>query len=270
MNSVVAVSVVIPCFNCESTIHRAIQSIVAQKSLPSQIIFINDCSTDSTQLILDGIKLPNPVEKTIIRLDRNYGPARSRNLGIEASKNSLVAFLDADDSWHSGKIKIQYDLMQRMPDVNLSGHIISFYDGEDSSGINESAKYEVKDVTFRSLLFKNAFNTPSVMLRRSNLRFPETLRYAEDYYLWLATANAGYRLLFIKCQLGFVHKPFYGHSGLSQSLQILHQHEIRVLSEFRTNLRTDRSIVNAAIFFAHIKYWLRLLKMKIRSVLHRA
>jgi glycosyltransferase involved in cell wall biosynthesis len=268
MTSIAAVSVVIPCFNCESTLHRAVQSVINQTTLPNQIVFINDCSTDNTQSILDTLELPLMIEKTVIHLDANCGPARSRNLGIEKSKNNLVAFLDADDSWHPSKVKVQYGLMQLRPDVDLSGHIITLDSSQSNNVGNESTKYLTKVITFRALLFKNAFNTPSVMLRKSHLRFPENIRYAEDYFLWLATANSGQKLLFINCALGFVHKPFYGHSGLSQSLRTLHQYEIKVLSEYRINLLTGRLVVNAAIAFAHVKYWLRILKMKTRGIFH--
>lgn len=265
MKKIIDVSVVIPCFNCEATISRAIDSILNQTNLPSEVILVNDCSDDNTKVILDDLKLPEDVRLIVIHLETNKGPAYARNIGIDSCRNRLISFLDADDSWHPRKLEIQYDVMQSNLDVILSGHLTRLRLNDFEKG--ELDAWRVRSISFRRLLFKNYFNTPSVMIRKSNLRFPEDIRYAEDYFFWLSMANEGGRILFIDAALGFVHKPFYGYSGLSQSLKVMHFHEVKVLKHYSKNKHLSRGFVELAILFARFKYLVRLLRSsKLRII----
>lgn len=252
------VTVVVPCYNCEDTIERAFKSILQQTHLPNEIILVNDCSIDNTSLILNDLRAPEEIELIILNLETNKGPARARNIGIERSSNDLIAFLDADDTWHPKKLEIQLRVMTENPQCAISGHIVEYKNESRVSSLKEV--YAFREVKFRQLIFKNYFNTPSVIIRRGGLRFPDNFRFAEDYYFWLAIANEGGQLLFIDSVLGFVHKPFYGHSGLSSSLSLMHNYEIIALSCFRKNKHVHPSYVAAAIFFARLKYVVRIFR----------
>jgi glycosyltransferase involved in cell wall biosynthesis len=83
------VDVIIPVFNGEKTIYRALQSVFNQDvNLLGSIIVINDGSTDSTMEILKGVAHP----KLRILSTENQGVAISRNYGIEQSESKWVAF----------------------------------------------------------------------------------------------------------------------------------------------------------------------------------
>lgn len=257
-------SVVIPCFNCSSTIERAIASILNQSVLPNQIIAINDCSSDNTEHLLSMIDIPDGIDYKIINLNENAGPAHARNIGIDKANNNLIAFLDSDDTWHPRKIEIQYRLMYQNPEIALSGHRVSLMAEGGNDFLYDEAK--LKKISFKKLIFKNYFNTPSVMIRKSELRFPESLKYAEDFYFWLSISNKGGNMIYIDSTLAFVHKPFYGHSGLSQSLKKMHISEIFVLSSFVENRQSGRIIVGLAIKFARLKYLVRKFRVLISAI----
>lgn len=263
MKNIVNVAVVVPCYNCEDTIIRAFNSILNQAVLPRQIIMVNDCSTDGTANLIDQLEVLEGIHLRVIHLDKNAGPANARNIGIEESNCEFIAFLDADDTWHPMKIKIQHDVMVGNPDCALSGHKVVFKQHDEN--IDLMTLPPLCDITFNKLIFKNYFNTPSVMIRRTDLRFPADLRYAEDFYFWLLISSRRGRLIFIDGILGYVHKPFYGHSGLSASLSLMHQFELIVLKRF---LKSDASfvLVCLAMAFARFKYILRLLKAFARSI----
>ena len=99
------VSVIIPAFNASGTILEALESVSQQTYRQLDIVVVDDGSTDSTSLLVQHYRLYD----TRVRLVRkpNGGVASARNAGIRSSSGAFVAFLDADDLWHSTKIAKQ-------------------------------------------------------------------------------------------------------------------------------------------------------------------
>ncbi len=115
MKSKAPVSVIIPCFCCTSTIGRAVESILSQTLLPAELILVDDCSNDGGLTIAKLKQIQDQYQSEIkimvLEMKRNDGPGSSRNLGWSIATQPYIAFLDADDSWHSKKIEIQYGWM---------------------------------------------------------------------------------------------------------------------------------------------------------------
>jgi len=88
-------SIVIPLYNKEDTIERAITSILNQTYSRYEIIVVDDGSTD---LSYKKVLQINDPRISIIK-QRNQGVSSARNKGINFSSGVLVAFLDADDEW---------------------------------------------------------------------------------------------------------------------------------------------------------------------------
>jgi hypothetical protein len=90
------ITVVIPAFNAESYILETLESVLGQAGSESvEVIVVDDASSDRT------LQLVRTIADTRLRIetiDRNSGPANSRNVGIEHARGTYVAFLDADDS----------------------------------------------------------------------------------------------------------------------------------------------------------------------------
>jgi glycosyltransferase involved in cell wall biosynthesis len=104
------ISVVIPLFNKEHHIERAIKSVLSQKKQPKEILVIDDGSTDRGVDI--ATKLSKKYEYIRVFRKENQGPSIARNWGIDKSKGDFIAFLDADDEWKSDyltEIKKLYD-----------------------------------------------------------------------------------------------------------------------------------------------------------------
>ena len=95
MSDPVRFSVVMPLFNKERFVQRALRSVLRQTYEPSEIIVVNDGSTDKSRdqaLALADARV-RIVDQT------NQGPGAARNAGVELSHCPLVGFLDADDEW---------------------------------------------------------------------------------------------------------------------------------------------------------------------------
>lgn len=100
------VTVIIPCFNSESFIQDSIRSVLQQTYKNTEIIVIDDGSTDDTLL-----KLERFGNEIVIYTKANEGSASARNLGIQNSNGKYIAFLDSDDIWLPEKIEKQLRLM---------------------------------------------------------------------------------------------------------------------------------------------------------------
>ncbi len=101
-------SVIIPVFNREKRIERAINSIINQEFENWEIIIINDASTDGTKQILDNIIHP---KIKVIHNDRNKERCISRNIGIEHARGEYLCFLDSDDYHLPFHLKKIHDLI---------------------------------------------------------------------------------------------------------------------------------------------------------------
>ncbi|NER39582.1 MAG: glycosyltransferase family 2 protein [Oscillatoria sp. SIO1A7] len=215
-----SVSVIIPCYNCADTIHRAVESIIQQTLKPAEIILVDDGSSDNTlqELKLIQSKYGKDWIK-VIALEKNTGVSNARNTAWDLSSQNYIAFLDADDAWHSEKLAIQYFWMSDRPDIALCGHAYKLINCQDED-LNLKIKPNFKTIVFskEQMLLSNPFVTPSVMLKRNlNYRFNPNKRYCEDYLLWLQISLDGHQLAMIDTELAYLFKSF-GKSGLSRNL----------------------------------------------------
>jgi glycosyltransferase involved in cell wall biosynthesis len=117
MADVPAVSVVIPLYNKGPYIARALNSVLAQTFQDFEVIVVDDGSTD------DGAEVVRSFEDPRIRLiqQENRGVSAARNRGIEVARAELIAFLDADDEWLAGHLKILVRLRAKYPEAGAYG-----------------------------------------------------------------------------------------------------------------------------------------------------
>lgn len=87
-------SIIIPVYNRERIIVRAIESVISQTFRDWELLIVDDCSTDNTFFKISSIKDPRI---RVMKLLKNSGAASARNFGIHQSKGKLICFLDSDD-----------------------------------------------------------------------------------------------------------------------------------------------------------------------------
>ncbi len=90
------ISIVIPCYNVEEYVQRAVESALAQTYRDSEIICVDDGSSDGTLQVLKELREHHPDRITVIEQE-NRGACAARNAGLERSTAEYVQFLDADD-----------------------------------------------------------------------------------------------------------------------------------------------------------------------------
>jgi len=116
------VSIIIPVYNAEAFVKEAVESIMAQGVGDFELIAVDDGSTDDSFRELKSIT----DNRLKIIQQNNSGTGGARNTGIINAKGKYLAFLDADDLWVQGKLKLQLEAI-RQPGIDMVfGHLIEF------------------------------------------------------------------------------------------------------------------------------------------------
>lgn len=100
------ISVVIPVYGRQHLLQRAVDSVLAQTLLPSEIVIVDDGSTPRIDWPRDSVD-SGAVSIRFVHHAENRGAQVARNTGIEASVGKWIAFLDADDYWLPHKLRVQ-------------------------------------------------------------------------------------------------------------------------------------------------------------------
>lgn len=182
-------SVVLPVFNKAPFLRECLYSVLGQGFNEFEVIAVDDCSTDDSVAILQGI---DDQRLRVIRTERNLGPSGAMQLGIDAAQGEYIIRVDADDVCLPGRFEKQLRFMDAHGDVGLSGGSISLLHRPEAVRsrplVHEACKVE--------LLFGVAvFQTTSIFRRqallRSGIRFGVELpRWGEDWLVQLQLAEA--------------------------------------------------------------------------------
>ena len=181
------ISVIIPTYNREKLLERAIHSVLRQTIACAEIIIVDDGSMDQTADLVRYLaeKSATPIQYFH---QGNMGPAAARNLGIQQAQSGLIAFLDSDDHWRKNKLACQLKAMQEDP-----GTLISYTREQwlrEGVHLNQKKKHlpQHGDI-FAHCLQLCAVGMSTVMVRRELFEktgfFSPDFRCCEDYDFWL-------------------------------------------------------------------------------------
>jgi glycosyltransferase involved in cell wall biosynthesis len=107
------ISCVVPVFNGERYLREALDSILRQTYRALEVIVADDGSTDGTAEVVSGYG-----DQLRYLWQPNAGPTAARNLGLSAARGEYVAFLDADDLWHTAKLARQMARLRARPELD--------------------------------------------------------------------------------------------------------------------------------------------------------
>lgn len=130
----VQVSVIIPTYNAEAWLHRAVASALAQEGVSFELILVDNNSTDGTSALLEDLARRYPGLVTIARETRQ-GSAAARNHGLRLARGEWIQFLDADDELLTGKLARQLALAAPATDWVVGTSIRRAVDGSESVSV---------------------------------------------------------------------------------------------------------------------------------------
>lgn len=198
-------SVVVPLYNKEPYIARAINSILNQTFQDFEIVIVCDPSTDNSNSKV--AKFTDPRIRVFHREQPGPGGYAARNLGIKKAKGQWIVFLDADDIYYPDNLYKFFDLIISYPNIVLmTSARHSEYNGKtvlDSFSLAQSGVIKIfsfKDYLIECLKRKRAFNSNSLALRNDSFKdmsfFPDgRASRSGDLYLWVRLMHkAGHAL----------------------------------------------------------------------------
>ena len=265
------VSIVIPYYNSEETILRALESIKKQSFTDYEVVLVNDGSTDNSEKIVNDFISKNDISiKNINQI--NKGPSSARNNGIKASKGEYIAFLDSDDSYEPKKLEIQVEFMEKNKDIFITSTNY-FIEKEDNLALRYIEEKEYVEANFYKMLFKFFFYLSSTMIRREifeeGIFFEEGRFYAEDHLLFLQIARK-YRGARLTMPLVRIYKSEFGEGGLTKNLNNLKVNEfINFKILYKENVNHDKKISMPLLGFVYAFAYLKHLKRVWKTTILR-
>jgi len=179
------ISVIIPAYNAAKTLREAVESALSQGPNISEVIIIVNGCTDDTMVVAKQL---SHEDARVVVVESRKGKVPARNKGFEVAKFPILALLDADDIWHSGKINKQIESFD--DDIDILGTQILTTD-KQGSPLQEQVFHPCDHIGMVNHLLngRNCLANSSVIFRKSILDFVGTYEdcfpFCEDYHFWI-------------------------------------------------------------------------------------
>jgi glycosyltransferase involved in cell wall biosynthesis len=191
------VSVLLPCFNAESTIEEALSSLADQSYRDFEVLCVDDGSTDKTVSILEDW---NQRDSRFVVVKKNHrGVIQAANTGLTLCRAPIIVRMDADDRCHPDRIKLQREYLLDNPAVAVVGSLVNGFPRElvgegfklYYDWLNSLVTHE--DIS-REIFIESPLANPSTTFRKSWVDRAGGYQdhgWPEDYDLWLRLYLAG-------------------------------------------------------------------------------
>ncbi len=184
-------SVVMPAYNSEEYVGRAVESVLEQSCPDWELLAVDDCSCDRTREILRGYAAGDARIRVFER-EINGGPAKARNLAIEQASGRFIAFLDSDDFWYEKKLEKQLLLFEETG----APLVYSAYERMDEKRPHKRRMIHVpSSIDYGGLLNATVIATLTAVYdtaRVGKVMMPDIAK-RQDYGLWLKILKRGGR-----------------------------------------------------------------------------
>ena len=185
------VSIIMPVYNCEKYVEKAIKSVQLQIYTNWELIIINDGSTDDSMTkIEEQIKSIKDKVK-LINLEENQGVANARNIAIDKACGKYIAYLDADDLWEKEKMHKQIKFMK----TNKIAFSYTSYsrikeDGNLLKTVEVPEKTNYTDLLKSTMMLTSTIIIDTENIPKEKMKMPN-LKITEDTQTWLNILKSG-------------------------------------------------------------------------------
>lgn len=187
------ISIVLPTYNRQRTILRAVKSVQAQTFRNFELLVCDDGSADETLDTLQSSAAHDPRIRLFALSHR--GANAARNYGLDNARGELIAFQDSDDEWAPEFLSELVGFLDSQPqfDMVFSSHFVSL----EGTCQRTLVPANTVDRPTEMLARGNFISTQTILVRRRSLqrtRFDEELQRFQDWDLWLALAAKNIRI----------------------------------------------------------------------------
>ena len=194
------ISVVIPLYNKEAEIERALKSVISQSLTPHEIIVVDDGSTDASAQIVREVIESHPEHNIRLVSQENRGVSAARNRGIEEATGEYVAFLDGDDYYLTGYIAEVCRLMTYYPTSDCFSTAFDIVNNDKRIAAPVPEHEGEINPAVEAMLGGYPIIPSTATIRRSTLQaiggFPVGMRIGEDQWLWVRLMQSGAKFCF--------------------------------------------------------------------------
>lgn len=175
------ISVVVAAYNRARFLRAAVRSALSQSVADSEVIIVDDASTDSTAEVAKELASED-ARVRLLQMPLNVGPSAARNAALDVARGQYVAILDADDVCMPGRFERQLEFLQETGTDLCGSWFVEF-----GRGMARTVRWPHTEAGLRAaMLFQYTILHPSVMARRvvfERFRYRPEFRLAEDYDL---------------------------------------------------------------------------------------
>lgn len=266
------VSAIIPTYNSGKHIENTLKSLLNQTISFSEIIIIDNNSQDDTLSII--FKYSDQYEKLIkiVKLEKNYGVSYARNLGVKLTENDWILFMDHDDIAENNLLESELDKLEELNKSTKEKWILVYSaysqigeSGEFINGVLCSRQVGSDEILGYQFIRNNIITASGVLVNKDEILqargFDETLRYSQDWDLWLRLAQAG--------GFGYIDEPLVRvrrHSSntsssvnnfINDELTILKNYSLEFIRDavYRRCLPIERNKLDFVSILYRLKYW---------------
>jgi glycosyltransferase involved in cell wall biosynthesis len=195
------ISIIIPVYNSNETLRTAVLSAIEQTYSNTELIIIDDGSTQNCLDVLDEF-----AGKFQYIKQSNQGASSARNTGANVSTGSYLAFLDADDSWHPQKLELQMQVKDHGYNFD-----VCYCDSSDATRAHRELlkldEHQIKSMSIDDVFANPFFGLPNVIISKNTFDeisgFDKNLITAEDIDLYLKAAKMNKLIIHLKMKLMF-------------------------------------------------------------------
>ena len=187
------ISIVLPAYNCEKYLKKAIDSILQQTFTDFEFIVINDGSTDETERVILSY---NDRRVIYVKNEKNIGLIETLNKALSLAKGRYIARMDGDDISMPNRLQYQHDYLENNKQVDVLATLVNQMDehendlGNWTADVNHCSASSIK----KYLPINNCIAHPTIMARAAVMlkyRYCNNQQLSEDYDLWLRIAADG-------------------------------------------------------------------------------
>ena len=204
------ISIIIPAYNAEISIEKALDSALNQDLKDIEVICIDDGSIDKTAQKVKTRALSDDRVKYLFQ--ENHGAGSARNLGISQARGEYIAFLDADDYYPSNEALKKLYLAAIANEADVCGGSAIFSNGEqpEKYKFDSNKLISFEDYQFDFLFWRFIYNRQ--FLLQNEIRFPELRVYEDPLFLARALHAAG--------SFYSIHDNVYVYTGTHNSVNV--------------------------------------------------
>ncbi|MDR1527494.1 MAG: glycosyltransferase [Dysgonamonadaceae bacterium] len=258
------VSIIIPVYNADKTLPHCIASLYAQTYRNLELLFIDDCSTDRSLIVINEYVANtlngSDITVKILRHETNKGVAAARNTGLEAATGEYIYYVDADD-WIENNTLESLVCEAKRNNADIVGHEWYLSFGHNERYMKQPVFSTPEDALRQMMCGIMRWNLWLFLVRRSlytanEIRFIEGMNIGEDMMVMI-------KLFACAKRVGCLQKPFY-HYVQTNVNSLTKSYSPEHIAQVTANVYEVEKYITGRNMTKQLEVYIRFLKLNIK------